>query len=40
MVSVWMDHGNIMGFTAAHPDANRIKLVRVWLDLGDPWLTR
>jgi len=27
MVSVWMDHGNIMGFTAAHPDANRIELL-------------
>lgn len=29
MVSEWMENGNINQFVKAHPDADRLKLVRV-----------
>ena len=29
MVSEWMENGNINTFLRAHPDANRLELVRV-----------
>lgn len=29
VVTEWMDNGNIMEFTSKHPDANRLRLVRL-----------
>jgi hypothetical protein len=35
VITEWMDDGNIMGFTAKHPEANRLRLVRpVFFFLG------
>ena len=34
MVSEWMDNGNINEFVKANPDENRLKLVRISLEIS------
>ena len=36
MISDWMVGGNINDFVKAHPDANRLELVRVSLKVSRP----